>query len=104
MKTDTSNVITDATCYSFNGSDTLRAYKSGSYNTYNLFGNEWVLTNQSNYYNQPDFCLTYTEVQKLTSPYDFITPFYQIAAIFSAVLIFYAAYSLLIRPFFRRSL
>ena len=104
MKTDTSNVITDGSCYSFNGSDTLRVYKNNTYNTYNLFGNKWELTNQSNYYSQPDFCLTFSQIQNLTSPYDFITPFYQIAAIFSAVLIFYSAYALLIRPFFRRSL
>lgn len=103
MKTDTTDVISNASCYTFNGSDTLRGYRNQTVYIYNLFGNKWIQTSESNYYNQPDYCLSYSTIQELPSPYDFITPIYYLLAILSAIFIFYSAYSLILKPFFRRT-
>lgn len=103
MNRDITNIV-EAECITIVDDKTIQSIDSGRIQTYKLISNKYYQTDNSPYTPLPGqsrTCYTQTQLENLQSPFDFITPVYHLMAIASALLIFYAAYKLMIYPWFR---
>lgn len=103
MNIDLSNVVKDARCYRLASSDELRAYNLNKTYYYELIGNKWVYNYETdnNYGNIFSYCLSYSDIEKIPSPVEWVEPFYYMAAAVSFCAILFLAYKIIIKPFFR---
>ena len=100
----------DAWCYGDN--QTIFTYKDdgtgggvGYLGTWKLISNKYKLIYQTTIAAPlPDTCINQETIQitKIPSTYDFVVPFYEIAAIICALAIFGFAYKLIIYPWYRK--
>jgi len=79
---------------------------SGSTTYYSLINERYTINREVTQTISPKpegvICTDVTQVQAITSKYDFIVPIYNFMAILSVILIVYCAYKLIIYPFFRK--
>lgn len=96
--------ITDATCFVTWDNQTIAGYTGTQVKEYKYISNKYYLTETRDYSGIPNNfnCQTLQEIQSIPSQYDFITPVFHTIAIFSAIILFYMAYKLIIYPFFRK--
>ncbi len=96
--------ITPSTCFVTFDNQTIASYSGFQVKEYKYISNKYYLVSTRDYegINSEYNCQTLQEIQTIPSQYDFITPVFHTMAIVSALFIFYAAYKLLIYPFFRK--
>jgi len=90
------NVITSSTV--------ITNYSNNSSYTYELIGNAYIYRSTSPSTSQPTnaVCQTNTQIQTLQSNYDYIIPLYHLSAIGSALVLFWIAYRIILKPFLGR--
>ena len=102
-KIDVSELQPSANCYTL-GQNNVYAYTGNTRISYVLINNKLIWTNQQDYRNLPDNCLTYEEIANIPSSNNWVVPFYHLTAIISCLAIFFLAYRFLVYPFWRKSL
>jgi hypothetical protein len=102
MFRDVSNV-SDQSCNVLFDNQTLGVYSGTQVQTYKLISDKYYLLSTNDFSGFPtgDNCLTNIEIQTLPSTYDFMTPVFHLMAILSVMVIFFAAYKIILYPFFR---
>lgn len=107
MHRDTTLVDPTADCYQVNNDQTLTAYHDTQIMTYVTVSDKYILSTAKNYDGtkpQEVVCTPLVQVEALPSRYEFIEPIYQTTAIISALFIFWAAYRIMLRPWYRNKL
>lgn len=87
------------------GNNQITNYTGNVREVYYLYGNKYMLTsrNTSTYNYDTSSYICYTDLtNKLQSNYDYIMPVYNVLATSMAILLFYTAYSLIIKKWWRR--
>jgi len=106
MYRDVSEVPTVG-CNVINVDKTIVNYPSSGDTYYKLVSNKYYYTKIDETITTPptgEVCKTNEIISTLPSPYDFVVPIYHTIAIVSCLFIFYAAYRLIIYPFYRRGI
>lgn len=100
------SLITNTDCAIILDDQTILSYSGTTLNTYKLISDKYYLSSSvtTSSYSGGSYCYTINQLNTLPSRYDFITPIYHISAIISVVFIFWAAYRLIVYPWFRRTL
>lgn len=83
---------------------TITVYTTTDTTSYKLISNKYIASQSAHAQTPPAqaVCHSQSDIDSLPSAYDFITPVYYNMALLAAVAIFYAAYRILIYPFFRK--
>jgi len=92
------------TCAQIFDDKTIITYTSTGRKVYTLVSNKYMHTRtyETSTPLEDVHCYTTEEIQTLPSTYDFMTPVFSIMSILSVLLIVYAAYRLILYPFFRK--
>lgn len=111
---DTSSIEAYGDCPVITDDQTIDVYSSISVpanqtvTTFKLIGNKYVISKVDHLSESrpPDYiqCQAYEMINTLPMRYDFMIPIYFSLSILMSLAIFYAAYKLIVYPFFRRSL
>jgi hypothetical protein len=104
MKRDTSELPISADCYAVIDDKNLAIFINGKKDTYTLVSDKYIKIRSETSTTTPTeiTCLDYAQITDLPTSYDFITPIYHTIAIASAIVIFWGAYRLILRPWFRK--
>lgn len=103
MQRNTDN-IDYGLCNTIVDDQTLLIYGDDTASNYKLITDTWYKINEYPYDTVPSSvtCYSQSDIQNLPSKFDVATPIYHSIAIISALLILYAAYRLIIYPWFRK--
>lgn len=106
MYRDITELPTTVNCIKIVDDKSLIVYTDTETSIYKTVSNKYYET-ESYDPNTPStetVCYTYSQIEMLPSNFDFITPIYHTIAIFTAIIIFYIAYKLILYPFFRKKI
>lgn len=106
MQRDVSEIPTiDVNCIRIIDDKTLQVYTDTTTTNFKLISDKYMATETMAANTPPTdtVCYTVAQIETLPSAFDFMTPPFWFMAIASAALLFYAAYRLIIYPFWRRT-
>ena len=104
MYRDVTELPETVNCIKITDDKSLIVYTNDDTSIYKLLTNMYYKTEsyEPNTPKTEDVCYTVQQVSTIPSPYDFVTPLYQVTAIVTVGFVFYFAYKLILHPWWRK--